>query len=126
MAISLFVGFSILLLVPHLVTKGMVTGADLIFHYNHFYDGAMQLKEGNFSYIISLYGYQQSGRIVNALYGPYFAYLQSVLVLLSGTWYRYQIVSNLFLGTLSATSLYVLFREVKVKYSLSLYYQCFS
>lgn len=44
-AISLFVGFSILLLVPHLVTKGMVTGADLIFHYNHFYDGAMQLKE---------------------------------------------------------------------------------
>ena len=119
-AISLFVGFSILLLVPHLVTKGTVTGADLIFHYNHFYDGAMQLKEGNFSYIISLYGYQQSGRIVNALYGPYFAYLQSVLVLLSGTWYRYQIVSNLFLGTLSATSLYVLFREVKVKYSLSL------
>lgn len=61
MAISLFVGFSILLLVPHLVTKGMVTGADLIFHYNRFYDGAMQLKEGNFSYIISLYGYQQSG-----------------------------------------------------------------
>ncbi|MBS7877697.1 hypothetical protein F6O58_10395, partial [Streptococcus suis] len=66
-ALGLFVGFSLLLLVPHLLTKGMVTGADLIFHYNRFYDAAMQMKEGNFSYIISLYGYQQSGRIVNAL-----------------------------------------------------------
>ena len=31
-AISLFVGLSIILLVPHLVTKGMVTVAELIFH----------------------------------------------------------------------------------------------
>lgn len=119
-AISIFVGFSLLLLVPHLMTKGMVTGADLIFHYNRFYDAAMQMKEGNFSYIISLYGYQQSGRIVNALYGPYFAYLQGALVLLSGTWFRYQILSNLLLGTLSATSLYFLMREVKVKYAHSI------
>ncbi|HFI0300973.1 hypothetical protein HO913_00435 [Streptococcus suis] len=125
-AISLFVGFSLLLLVPHIVTRGMVTGADLIFHYNRFYDAAMQMKEGNFSYIISLYGYQQSGRIVNALYGPYFAYLQGTLVLLSGTWFRYQILSNLLLGTLSATSLYLLMRELKVNYwhaiSLSMFF----
>ncbi|HFI0336471.1 TPA: hypothetical protein ACGOV2_000969 [Streptococcus suis] len=125
-AISLFVGFSLLLLVPHIVTRGMVTGADLIFHYNRFYDAAMQMKEGNFSYIISLYGYQQSGRIVNALYGPYFAYLQGALVLLSGTWFRYQILSNLLLGTLSATSLYLLMRELKVNYrhaiSLSMFF----
>ncbi|HFI0399188.1 TPA: hypothetical protein ACGO63_001476 [Streptococcus suis] len=125
-AISLFVGFSLLLLVPHIVTRGMVTGADLIFHYNRFYDAAMQMKEGNFSYIISLYGYQQSGRIVNALYGPYFAYLQGALVLLSGTWFRYQILSNLLLGTLSATSLYFLMRELKVNYwhaiSLSMFF----
>lgn len=119
-ALGLFVGFSLLLLVPHLLTKGMVTGADLIFHYNRFYDAAMQMKAGNFSYIISLYGYQQSGRIVNALYGPYFAYLQGALVLLSGTWFRYQILSNLLLGTLSATSLYFLMREVKVKYAHSI------
>ncbi len=45
-ALGLFVGFSLLLLVPHLLTKGMVTGADLIFHYNRFYDAAMQMKEG--------------------------------------------------------------------------------
>ncbi|HEL1557382.1 TPA: hypothetical protein TXJ05_001582 [Streptococcus suis] len=125
-AISLFVGFSLLLLVPRIVTRGMVTGADLIFHYNRFYDAAMQMKEGNFSYIISLYGYQQSGRIVNALYGPYFAYLQGTLVLLSGTWFRYQILSNLLLGTLSATSLYLLMRELKVNYwhaiSLSMFF----
>lgn len=118
-AISLFISFSLLLLVPHLMTKGMVTEADLIFHYNRFYDAAMQMKEGNFSYIISIYGYQQSGRIVNALYGPYFAYLQGALVLLSGTWFRYQIVSNALLGTLSASSLYFLMRELKVRYVLA-------
>ncbi len=92
----------------------MVTGADLIFHYNRFYDAAMQMKE-NFSYIISLYGYQQSGRIVNALWVILPIY--KALVLLSGTWFRYQILSNLLLGTLSATSLYLLMREVKVKYA---------
>ncbi|MDU1879425.1 MAG: hypothetical protein E6779_07590, partial [Finegoldia magna] len=60
--------------------------------YNRFYEDAMQLKNGNFSYFLSLYGFQQSGRIVNALYGPFFSYLQGGLVLISGTWFRYQIV----------------------------------
>ena len=40
----------------------------------------LQLKNGNFSYFLSLYGFQQSGRIVNALYGPFFAYLQGGLI----------------------------------------------
>lgn len=120
MALLLFMCFSLLLLAPHIMTRGMVTEADLIFHYNRFYDAAMQIKEGNFSYVISLYGYQQAGRIVNALYGPYFAYLQGLLVLISGTWFRYQLLSNFLLGVLSATSLYLLMREVKVNYYLSL------
>ncbi|EQE00311.1 putative cell division domain protein, partial [Clostridioides difficile CD9] len=35
----------------------------------------MQFKTGNFSYFQTNYGFQQSGRIVNALYGPLIAYI---------------------------------------------------
>ncbi|NQP19000.1 hypothetical protein HO928_04330 [Streptococcus suis] len=119
-ALGVFIVFALLLQLPHLLTRGMVTGADVLFHYNRFYDTAMQIKEGNFSFFMSLYGYQQSGRIVNALYGPLFAYFQGLLVLVSGTWFRYQIVSNALLGVLSASSLYLLMKEVKVRYGLSL------
>ncbi len=87
--------FSLTLLLPQILTKAVVTGDDIVFHYNRFYDTAMQIKSGDFSYIMSLHGYQQSGRIVNALYGPYLAYLQGALLLLAGTWYRYQLLSNL-------------------------------
>lgn len=118
-AVTVFFLFSLALLLPQILTKAVVTGDDIVFHYNRFYDTAMQIKSGDFSYIMSLHGYQQSGRIVNALYGPYLAYLQGALLLLAGTWYRYQLLSNLLLGVLSATSLYFLMREVKVRYSLS-------
>ncbi|CYZ25234.1 major facilitator superfamily permease [Streptococcus suis] len=118
-AVTVFFLFSLTLLLPQILTKAVVTGDDIVFHYNRFYDTAIQIKSGDFSYIMSLHGYQQSGRIVNALYGPYLAYLQGALLLLAGTWYRYQLLSNLLLGVLSATSLYFLMREVKVLYSLS-------
>ncbi|HEL9597849.1 TPA: hypothetical protein U0J99_000332 [Streptococcus suis] len=118
-AVTAFFLFSIILLLPQILTKSVVTGDDIVFHYNRFYDTALQIKTGDFSYMTSLHGYQQSGRIVNALYGPYFAYLQGGLLLIAGTWYRYQLLSNLLLGVLSAGSIYFLMREVKVRYSLS-------
>ena len=91
--VSLFIiSFAILLVTPQLFTRKVILGSDSIFHYNRFYEAAMQLKNGNFSYFLSLYGFQQSGRIVNALYGPFFAYLQGGLILISGTWFRYQIL----------------------------------
>lgn len=59
-----------LFIVPQLWTQKMILGADAIFHYNRFYETAEQLRTGNFSYFISIFGFQQSGRIVNAVYGP--------------------------------------------------------
>ena len=92
--VSLFIiSFAILLVTPQLFTRKVILGSDSIFHYNRFYEAAMQLKNGNFSYFLSLYGFQQSGRIVNALYGPFFAYLQgglgSVIRLFLGYCYIY-------------------------------------
>lgn len=107
-------GFSFLLCLPQVMTGEVTMGADSIFHYNRFYDTAMQIKNGNFSYFISLYGYQQSGRIVNALYGPYFAYFQGLLVLLGRTWFGYHILSRTLIGLITGSSLYLLLRRLQV------------
>ncbi|MDB6211614.1 hypothetical protein PNO22_07980 [Streptococcus vestibularis] len=67
----IIIAFAVLLVTPQLFTRKVILGSDSIFHYNRFYEAAMQLKNGNFSYFLSLYGFQQSGRIVNALYDPF-------------------------------------------------------
>ena len=119
--VSLFIiVFAILLVTPQLFTRKVILGSDSIFHYNRFYEAAMQFKKGNFSYFLSLYGFQQSGRIVNALYGPFFAYLQGGLILISGTWFRYQIVSRVLLHILAESSMYALLKQCKVKTSIAL------
>ena len=117
----IIIAFAVLLVTPQLFTRKVILGSDSIFHYNRFYEAAMQLKNGNLSYFLSLYGFQQSGRIVNALYGPFFAYLQGGLILISGTWFRYQIVSRILLHILAESSMYVLLKQCKVKTTIALY-----
>lgn len=116
----IIIAFAVLLVTPQLFTRKVILGSDSIFHYNRFYEAAMQLKDGNFSYFLSLYAFQQSGRIVNALYGPFFAYLQGGLVLISGTWFRYQILSRILLHILAESSMYALLKQCKVKTSIAL------
>ena len=116
----IIVVFAVLLVTPQLFTRKVILGSDSVFHYNRFYEAAMQLKNGNLSYFLSLYGFQQSGRIVNALYGPFFAYLQGGLVLISGTWFRYQIVSRILLHILAESSMYALLKQCKVKTTIAL------
>ena len=102
-------------LMPHLFTHKLILGADAPFHYNRFYDAAQQIKYGDFHYFPSLYGFQQSGRIVNAVYGPFFAYLQALIVLLAGSWFHYQILSNFILYLISGFSMLILLRYVNVR-----------
>ena len=116
----IIIAFAVLLVTPQIFTRKVILGSDSIFHYNRFYEAAMQLKDGNFSYFLSLYAFQQSGRIVNALYGPFFAYLQGGLVLISGTWFRYQILSRILLHILAESSMYALLKQCKVKTSIAL------
>lgn len=102
-------------LMPHLFTHKLILGADAPFHYNRFYDAAQQIKHGDFHYFPSLYGFQQSGRIVNAVYGPFFSYLQGLIVLLAGSWFHYQILSNFILYLISGFSMLILLRYVNVR-----------
>ena len=108
------------LILPQVLTKGVIAGSDFLFHYNRFYETAMQIKTGNFSYFISLFGFYSSGRIVNALYGPYFAYFQGLLVLISRNWYTYQLVSRFLMGIIAGFSMNALSKRAGVKPKISL------
>ncbi|MFD2728003.1 hypothetical protein [Enterococcus camelliae] len=107
----LLLSLSFVLVLPQIVTRNSIIGADYLFHYNRFYETAMQIKHGNFQYFLSIYGFQASGRIVNALYGPLMAYIQGALVLLAGTWFRYQVLSNFLMYWLSGTAMFLLLKK---------------
>ncbi|KAF1295856.1 hypothetical protein BAU15_03930 [Enterococcus sp. JM4C] len=117
--LTLFVTAGILLL-PQIIQQAMIISSDSVFHFNRFYDTAMQMKEGNFQYFISMYGFQESGRIVNALYGPFMAYLQGLLVLISPSWFFYQLLSNFFLYSLAGISMLTLLRKARISHGYSL------
>lgn len=78
---------SCLIVSPQVIAHSTMLGSDSIFHYNRFYEAAKQIQNWNFSFFQSNYGFQQSGRIVNAVYGPLFAYLNGALLGLVRTWY---------------------------------------
>ena len=103
------------LILPQLISGNMVLGSDVIFHFNRFYNTAEQVRHLNFDYFISLYGFQQSGRIVNALYGPVLSYCQGVLVLVSRNWFTYQLLSNWILYCLAGLSMYIFLIKAKLK-----------
>lgn len=90
-------------------------------HFYRFYEDAMQIKTGNFSYFQSNYAFFQSGRIFNALYGPLFAYLNGLLILLTGTWYRYATLTIFLVLLIGGLGMYKLLRKVKVNTIISLF-----
>lgn len=114
------ISFSLLLLLPQIWHQATILGSDSIFHFNRFYETAMQIKTGQYHYLISLFGYQQSGRIVNALYGPAFAYVQGGLLLLAGNWFRYQLLSRLTLSLIAGFGFRQLLRACRVKEAINL------
>lgn len=111
--------FSIALQIIQIQNKNLYLGHDWVFHYNRFYDAAQQIKDGNFQYFISMYGFSQSGRIVNALYGPAFAYFNGLLLLICGTWFKYQLVSNFLITFLSAVSMFLLLKKNDIRVVIS-------
>ncbi|WP_158006623.1 hypothetical protein [Floricoccus penangensis] len=109
------------LVIPQLITRNMIMGSDSIFHFNRFYDTSQQIKEKNFQYFISMYGFEQSARIVNALYSPYIAYIHGLIVLISRSWFTYQVSSNFLLYILSGISMYVFLLRANIKNPFILY-----
>lgn len=112
--IGLILSSAFLLELPQLLGRELIIGSDAIFHYNRFYDTAQQIKNSNWQYFISMYGFEQSGRIVNAMYGPLMAYFQGLLVLISPSWFGYQVLSNFLVMSISGLSLGYLLKKADV------------
>lgn len=119
--VGIIIIIAILLITPQVIMKTMIIGSDSVFHFNRFYDTASQIRNGNFQYFIHMYGFQQSGRIVNALYGPMMAYFQGLLVLISPSWFAYQVLSNFILYLVAGLSMYLFLRISSIKKEISLF-----
>lgn len=94
--------------------------SDRFLHYYRFYDDAMQIKTGNYSLFQMNYGFNQSGRIFNALYGPAFSYLNGLLILLCHTWFRYNILTDMIVYLVGGIGMYKLGQKAKVNNFLAL------
>ncbi len=66
----------------------------------------MQLKTGDFSYFISIFGFQQSARIINAVYGPGMAYVMGFILLVTNSWIKFQIVTSFLVNVFGAVGIY--------------------
>lgn len=94
--------------------------ADRYFHFSRFYDTAEQIRTGNYSYFQNNYTSLQSGRIINALYGPFFAYLNGFIVLLCGNWFTYQILMDYVVYLIAGMAIYRMSKKVSVPTAASI------
>ncbi|WDF83404.1 hypothetical protein PQ472_03955 [Lacticaseibacillus pabuli] len=98
---------------PQLFNHSLILGVDSIFHLNRFYEAAMQLQHHDLSYFQSNYAFQQSGRIVTALYGPYLTYLIGGLLLALGSWLKLELVLVFLIETIAGLGMFMLARRVR-------------
>lgn len=101
-------------------THSFYVASDSVFHTNQFYESAMQLKTGHFSWFMTLFGFHQTGRIVNGVYGPVFSYLMGGILDLLGTWSRLQLLMNFTVLIMSGMLMYHLARYCNIKRYLSI------
>lgn len=111
---------SFLIMSPQIYKHSIILGNDSNFHMNRIYEIYMQIKNNTYNYFQSMYGFQQYGRIVNALYSPDFSFLQALLLLITKNWFRFQLISSFLSFCIAGITMYSLGRFCKIQYSLSL------
>lgn len=110
---------SIFIVSPIILNKTPVLGVDGYFHYGRIYEAALQIKHLNLS-TLNLYSFQQSGRVVNALYSPFLTYLLGVLLLISGSWLKFQIVLNILVLFTAGLITYFISRKIGFSKNISI------
>lgn len=103
------------LLFSQTITNHPIVGADSVFHYNRFYETYSQLRKHKFSWFQSIYSFNQSGRIVNAVYGPLFAYFNGLLLFVVHSWYQYQLLASLIIYLIAGYGMYRLARQFNLQ-----------
>lgn len=95
----------LLIMSPILFNGTALLGVDGYFHYNRIFEAAMQLRDRNLSFL-NLYTFQQAGRIVNQVYSPFVTYFFGALLLIAGTWYKFQILTLYIVYALGILTMY--------------------
>lgn len=103
-----------ILIWTELSTRSGLTLDDTAFHFHRFYDTYQQIQNHNFSYFQMNYGMGASGRIVNALYGPFLAYIMGFLLVFCSSWLRFQVVITYLIFIIGGLGIYHLGRKVKM------------
>lgn len=116
----LMIVFTFFIMRYSIVNQSFIGGLDTNFHMNIFYEAARQIATGHYSYFMSLYGFNQSGRIVNALYGPVFSYLGGLWLLITHSWVRFQISLLIIIILASGLGMDLLARKARVNYWVSI------
>lgn len=93
---------------PQIFNKSVIFGADVPFHFNRFYDIYMQIKNHNISIFQTNYGFNQTGRIINALYGPGFAVFLGLILTVVHSWLKFQVITSFIIFVVSGYSMYKL------------------
>lgn len=96
-------------------TGRLIIGSDSIFHFNQIYEAEQQIKNRNFSYFMSIYAFHQSGRVINAVYGPILTYLLGALLLAVKSWYRLQVITSFLVYLVAGCGMYWALKKAKVR-----------
>jgi len=105
----------IFITIPQIHHHITIIGADGLFHFNRIYDTAMQIKNHNFSYFIQLYGFSNSGRMVTSVYSPLITYIFGGILLICGSFYKFEIVTRFLFFILSGLSMNYALKMGKMK-----------
>lgn len=111
-AVLIFSIASLIIQSAQIFSNGYILGVDSIFHMNRIYETMMQIRTGQFSYFISLFSYEQSGRIVNALYGPGMAYLLGSILLYCKSWIHFQLITSFLINVIGAYGVYKISKKM--------------
>ena len=117
-ALSFYIiaAFAIALVSPQIIQQSPILGVDALFHFNRFYDTAMQIDHGTFNYFQTMYGFNGNGRIINAVYGPIFAYLAGALLLICQSWFVFEVVSSILVVFVAGVGARYLARAMNVPF----------
>lgn len=59
------------------------------------------------------YGFGQTGRVVNALYGPFFSYILGFLLFITGSWFKFQVLTTYIVFLVGSYGMYQLNLKLK-------------
>lgn len=109
-----------LLISPQLINHATFLTSDRLFHFSRFYDALQQIQTGNYNYFQMNYSFGESGRVINAAYGPFFAYLNGLILGICRSWFVYAIVMDYIVYLIAGMGLFRLARKVQTPYWTSI------